>query len=346
MIHRVGRRTAFVLALAAAWLMFATHAVAAPAKIVFHDKKAAANAILDDDDDPYFELLQSLEMSAKSGSPLDGDLAAQRNAFRSRYSGSVLDFSNAEKKMIRSGIERVHPYLEKHYSVLAGTTWSFIKVTPGFESGLPHTRGDHIVLSELFLQWLLEMPEDNSAPFLSGLLVHELMHVAQRDHAEIFDALYSDIWGFREVAEIAGDAWFVENQVINPDGPHRWLYPAGEGDNASWLWTTLLLQSPESGNPSLTRDMQMIAVTVDELDGAFSVRQAEGKPVYGQLMEASAFTDAFSYTTNLYHPNEITADALAKLVVAGMFGVDAPSGNGLEVLREWFDNHLHANSDN
>jgi len=32
--------------------------------------------------------------------------------------------------------------------MLAGTTWSFIKVTPGVESGLPHTRGDHIVLSE------------------------------------------------------------------------------------------------------------------------------------------------------------------------------------------------------
>lgn len=28
------------------------------------------------------------------------------------------------------------------------------------------------------------------------------------------------------------------------------------------------------------------------------------------------------------------ADALAKLVVAGMFGVDAPSGEGLDALRK------------
>lgn len=83
MIHRIP------IALAAAWLVFAAHAVAAPPEVVFHDKKAAAEAILD-----------------------DGDLAKQRSEFRSRYSGSVLDFSDAEKKMIRAGIERIHPYLK------------------------------------------------------------------------------------------------------------------------------------------------------------------------------------------------------------------------------------------
>lgn len=347
MSHRILGRITLLSVLAAVWLGPTTPIAAAAPKIVFLDQEAAAKAIINDvdDDDPYFELLQPLEMSAKSGRPLTGDLSAQRNEFGKRYSGAARVFSAAEKEMIRASIESIHPYLEKHYSVLGRTTWSFLKVTTEVESGLPHTRGDHIVLSEMMLQWLAGMPEENASKFLPDLLVHELMHVAQRDHAERFDELYTDVWGLREVVKITGDEWFVENQVINPDGPNRWLFRTGEGDAATWLWPTLLLEAPESGQPNIGRDMRMIAVTVDEKNGAFSVRQAEGQPVYGPLMEDSAFTAAFSYTANRYHPHETTADVLAKIVLAGISEADPPSGEGVDILREWFSKNLHEASD-
>lgn len=314
----------------------AAPAAAAPS-ITFLDADAAAAALLDDHGDPYYSLLQLNEMRAKSGLPLEGEIHAARAAFRSAYREEVRDFTDEEKAMLRGGIAHVQPYLEETYPVLAKTPWSFIKVTPGVESGLPHTRGDHIVVSAPFLTWLTSMPEDSAAPGLSNLLLHELLHVAQRDHAEAFDALYTKIWGLRSVTDITGDAWLVENQVVNPDGTDRWLFPVHGEDGVDWIWPTLLLTAPEEGLPNLMQNMRMIAVEVRDTDDGPAVRlDDDGRPIYGPLAESAAYTAAFPYTTNLYHPNEITADAFAGLAIADIFGTDPPTGAGIDRLHAWF----------
>jgi len=54
--------------------------------IRFLTQKEAAVAIVDESTEPYFSLMQPLEMIAKTSTPLEGkDLAAQRDECRARY---------------------------------------------------------------------------------------------------------------------------------------------------------------------------------------------------------------------------------------------------------------------
>ena len=62
----------------------------AQATVAFPDKQAARAAILDDALEPYFEQLQPMEMSARTGRPIAGTaLAAQCAECRRRHQAAV-----------------------------------------------------------------------------------------------------------------------------------------------------------------------------------------------------------------------------------------------------------------
>ncbi|MBL7187544.1 MAG: hypothetical protein ISS70_14570 [Phycisphaerae bacterium] len=87
----------------------------------------------------------------------------------------------------------------------AETPWSFLKVSNKIEGGLPHTQGRHIVLCEgvcgRFASRYKTAP-DRAVSSLAGLMIHEQMHVFQRANPEMFDALYTEIWGFIKAEEL------------------------------------------------------------------------------------------------------------------------------------------------
>jgi hypothetical protein len=314
---------------------------AAEPQIEFLGVEAAKAAIVDDTGEPYFELLQPLEMTAKSGSPLTGDLATQRRDFRERYRGAVREFDEAEKTMLREGINRVSPYLADHWPAVADVRFSLIKVTEGVESGLPHTRGGHIVLSEPFLAWFGSIEPKRRDPMLADVLIHELVHVVQRAHPEVFGPLYM-AWDFRRVDAIVGDGWFVEHQVINPDEPRRWICRLPEGNGTRWIWPTLILEPPQSGSPfDLRRNMRMIAVAVEQQGDRFAIRtDSAGQPVYRDLTKDDAYALAFAFAnpTDRYGPGEISASAIADLLVDALFqrgGKDLPGDARIEALQRW-----------
>ena len=152
---------------------------------VFLAAGEARVAIIDESREKYFSRLQPMEMAAKTGRPLTAkSIAAQRAETRRRYQKGVLDFSETEKSTIRWYTAAIQQKLERAYPALARTPWQFIKVADNIEGGLPHTRGDNIVLSRGFLTWLLRIKEKGpefSALFDGGtVLLHELIHVHQR----------------------------------------------------------------------------------------------------------------------------------------------------------------------
>lgn len=73
-----------------------------PISITFMDIEAGKVAIIDDSLDPYFDRMQPMEMSAKTGSPITGQtLAEQRAQCRQRDQAGVQEFTDAEKEVIR-----------------------------------------------------------------------------------------------------------------------------------------------------------------------------------------------------------------------------------------------------
>jgi hypothetical protein len=279
---------------------------------------AARTAIVDEVGEKYFSRLQPMEMAAKTGRPLTAEtLAAQRAETRRRYQEGVLDFTAAEKDVIRWYTAAIQPKLERAYPDLARTPWRFIKVANNIEGGLPHTRGDNIVLAAGTVDWLIGMkanePEAKAVFNASTLLVHELVHVHQRRRPKSYADLYRKEWGFVKAADITITGWMRSRQVMNPDGTDvTWVYPIRDNGAVRWI-LPLVVFSDGAGPKRMPGDFRMIAVTLRGKAGRFHA--IEGGESLRALASVPEYAQRFSGVGSIYHPNEIAAE-LASMTFA------------------------------
>jgi hypothetical protein len=303
--------------------------------VTFLDKAAAAKAIVDDGAEPYFDKLQTAEMSAKTGAPITGDtLDAQRAEARRRYAAAALDFTDRERDALAALVRKLHPVLVKDYPRLAKTPWSFLKLAATIEGGLPHTRGAHIVLSPPVLGGLVTMAGDAPERFAlargGGLLLHEQLHVFQRANPDLFAGLYTDVWRFRRAAHVDPGERLAKRIVVNPDAAESpWVFPIEEDGRTRWVWPALVFAADPGPDARLSfNNLRFVAVDVAaaEPEGAgadpgaggtfVAVTGGGGEPVTRDLLSLDAFTSAFRPSTYVYHPNEAAADLFSRIVVA------------------------------
>ncbi len=291
--------------------------------VVFLDREAAADAIVDDTAQPYFELLEPEEMTAKTGQRLEGNVQQQRAALREIYRKSVGNFKRHEQRRLRKAVARLEPVLREHYPLVGESTWSFLNVEGAVEGSLPHTRGPHIVLSA---------PIPHSRSELARLLLHEQLHVVQRRHPDLFRTLYTDVWGFAPMDPPVADAWLRQHELHNPDGTDYWVFPLGASDEQRWIWPTLIL------DPA-TRDTRIVAFEIDRDRSRFRIRSSEdGKPLFADVRDVKSFSGRFPFGRDPYHPNEVAAEAFSTVVLEDLRS-RAPSKE-TSVVRSWFRENL------
>jgi len=329
-------------------------------RITFLDAQQAAEAIVDDELEPYFSRLQPLEMSAKTGRAITGNgLDEQQEECRRRYSEATLDFTAEEIAVVQWAISEVHPYLAKHYAKVAALEWQLIKLDAHIEGSLPHTRGPYIVVPPSLLNigtaWADKSPVDKLS-VLGAWLLHEQLHVAQRKHPELFHKLYTELWGFRRVEFDRIHPWMIKYQLTNPDAlSGHWIYPLRSGNSTTWIWPTLVLGQSRGirrllGVPSLSGDMRMVAVELVEQDGRYGVIVNEnGIPAFHRLLSLQIYRREFPYALAPFHPNEIAAESFARMVIMDL-AAQAPDGRirirrssdqKTAALRRWFAEHLN-----
>jgi len=317
--------------------------------VTFLDIEAGKAAIIDDSLDPYFDQLQEMEMSAKTGSAISGQtLEEQRRQCRRRYQAGVREFTEEEKEAIRRCVEKLYPALKEQYPLFAETPWSFLKVSGNIEGGLSHTRDKHIVFSERtckrFATLHQSAPERTALSF-GSLLVHEQMHVFQRVNPGFFDSLYTDIWGFIKAKEIESCPWLEEHHLANPDGIDCcWVFPIQQGENTIYI-QPLLVFAEGQGLKRMGRDFRMIAVELVKRGGHFRPKLTnDGKPIFRNLLEVPEYRKVFPSTGNIYHPNEACASVFAQIVMADSFNPPRERPEKIERelarLRKWFAENL------
>jgi len=317
--------------------------------VTFLDIEAGKAAIIDDSLDPYFDQLQPMEMSAKTGSAISGKtLEEQRQQCRRRYQAGVREFSNEEKEAIRLCVEKLYPALKEQYPLFAEMPWSFLKVSGNIEGGLSHTRDKHIVFSERtckrFATLHQSAPERTSLSF-GSLLVHEQMHVFQRTHPGLFDALYTKVWGFIKAKEIESCPWLEKHHLVNPDGVDCcWVFPIQQGERTTYIWP-LVVFAEGQGLKRMPNDFRMIAVELIKSDGRFRTRVAkDGKPMFRNLLEVPEYRKVFPSTGNIYHPNEACASVFAQIVMTDSFNPTRERPEKIKrefaLLRKWFAENL------
>ncbi len=291
--------------------------------VVFLDRRAADDAIVDDTAQPYFELLEPEEMMFKTGQRLEGDDQQQRDALREIYRRGVGEFTRGQKRRLRKAVAQLEPVLAKHYPLVAERPWSFLKAEGPIERSLPHTRGPHIVLSDQAIR---------SGSRLARLLLHEQLHVVQRKYPERFESLYTDVWGFAPMDPPTGNAWLRRHEMHNPDGTDYWIFPLDDEGEQRWIWPTLILD-PEN------RDVRVVAFEVDRGRSRFRIRISEnGEPLFTDVRDVEAFSELFPFERDPYHPNEVAAEAFSRVVFEDMrSGVPSPETN---VVRSWFRENL------
>ena len=321
--------------------------------ITFLDVESGKAAIAGEPLDSYFGQLQPMEMSAKTGSPIDGrTLGEQRAQCRKRYQAQVRQFADDEKEVLRGCIEKLRPVLREKFPRFAETPWSFLKVSNKIEGGLPHTQGRHIVLAESTCRRYAsgyKTAPDSAILSPAGLLIHEQMHVFQRANPEMFAALYTEMWGFIKAEEIASCPWLEKHHLVNPDGPDCcWVFPIGQGTDAGYILLLVVFAEGE-GLKRMPHDFRLIAVELLGGDGRFRPKLgADGKPVYRNLLEVPEYRKVFPSTGNIYHPNEACASLFATLAMADFMNRQGNTSQGRTVrkdrvpepLRKWFAENL------
>jgi len=310
-----------VLLLALPFAALAQSAPAAPApapRISLLDVTEGRKAIVDDSAEPYFERLQAAEIQAKTGVVSKGKLAALRKAARGRYANAVQAFTPEEQEVLRWLVSELHPVMQRDYPLIGRTPWSFIKVAPELEGGMPHTRGGHIVLSTRHLGPAVELyaagQKDELRLQLGSLLLHEQLHVVQRAHPKLFAKLFTELWGFQRLKQPRPGTWLEPRTVVNPDGTDtRWVYPVTENGQTRWVWPLVILKDMEG--TTLSRNLRMVAVALKDTPGGLQVETAaDGAPRMEELASLPSLTTRFPSRNDLYHPNEIASSFFATLV--------------------------------
>jgi len=329
----------------------------AAAKIEFLDGDAGKAAIVDDQSEPYFSRLQTLEMSVKTSAKITGaTLDEQRAETRKRYQAEVKPFTDAEKKNLTAIIEALQPVLAKDYPLYARTPWSFIKLGAKVEGGLPHTRGTHIVLPAPLLESMpvvkADDPKEKQARALLPLymlLLHEQTHVIQRAHPDLFVKLFKEVWGFEHTKQIEPGPWLTARSLANPDGVDvGWVMPLKDGDKTSYIWPLVIL-GRLGDDVQMPDDFAEVCIELEKKDDGFAVQLPKpapeadpkpekpadpnekpaakedkkddkaGMPVIEQLSKTSEYLKKFPVRQELFHPNEISAVMFSRVVFFDSF---------------------------
>jgi hypothetical protein len=268
----------------------------------------------------YYGQLQLAELRAKTGLPLDGlALDAARSTSSKAYGAATGDFADDERAALSDAVESMQPVLAARAPLYARTPWCFIKVQETIEGGLPHTRGDCIVLSEHVLQSLANAHAKSRFDQPSGvwdLLLHEQTHVLQRRHPALFVPLYTGAYGFRQV-EVTPPGWLLMRRVVNPDAPRvEWIFAVGQGSARHWLMPDIELN--ELDHPRMPADFKVVALGVHVLDGRrWALDDAQMPATQTDLESVTDYVDAFPVKGEAFHPNEIAAEMLAEIINGG-----------------------------
>ena len=288
---------------------------------VYASRGAGREAIVDDKDEPYFNTLQPIEMSAKTGSPITGEtLKDQRAECWRRYYNAVLDFTDDEKAMVSSCIKKIYPLIQNDYPLYAKIPWSFIKFA-GIEGDFPHTRGAHVLISEKVLERFVAFSKkrpEQALPGIATLLLHEQFHVFQRLNPKLIGKLYTDVWGFKYAGKIAGadGVWLTGRHLANPDGLDcGWIFPITDGDKTRYIWPLVVFAATEKPQRMGT-DFRMIGINLKKADDGFAVElNGDSSPVYKPLAQITEYAEKFGRWGENFHPNEISAEMFARIVV-------------------------------
>ena len=309
-------------------------AIASPPDHVFSDgvevyllsAAEAAEAVVEDRPDPFFEKLTLLEIALRLGHELEStDLPRERARFKKFLRANVQEWTRAEKDALLSALKSAHAKCAAVVPSLIPRKWRFIK-TSAKGAVAPHTRGSCIVL-----------PAPRLARGLNdNLLIHETFHVYSRFNPRRRDQLYRTI-GFRRLKAITLPQSLQARRVTNPDGVDiAYAITVKDADGRELEAIPVLYSKHETLQQDVKGFFGYLTFSLFEVrqqaDSWVVVTDEEGlaKPLSpGQVQ---GFYEQIGRNTKyIIHPDEILADNVTLLVLSRS-GDERRSASNPEIL--------------
>lgn len=271
--------------------------------------------------DGFFEAMAPAEMRLRSvrlGRTTSEELRAQ-------YRAGALEWNGAERRAWQASLDRLGPRLAA-WSALLPHRVLLVRVRGSVEDGIPHTRGNAIVLPVGIGR--------GRAEWRDFILAHEIFHILSRAQAARHDSLYALI-GFRP-CRFALPAELRARRITNPDAPEERHYVQLGGERGAYV--PLQLARPvEAPPPALAESLQFLLLGVDVADGTCTARRRRGRGRW-ELVAPSALPALFAVigpnTDYLAHPEELMADNFALLLTRR---ARTPDRALLDRLARWLD---------
>jgi len=195
-----------------------------------------------------------------------------------------------------------------------------VRTTKLLEGGMPHTRGNAIVLPQGTL--------NGSAEDTEHMLFHELFHLISKANPDKRASLYR-ITGFETVPEIALPASLGRKAITNPDAPAYDVVIEVKYQGRKVSATPVLLSTVDRYDKSDDRpfplgylDFKLMQVTNKR--GRWIATKVDGRPVLMDSADVSRYFEQVGRNTPyIIHPDEILAENFA-LIATGRKNLPSP----------------------
>lgn len=272
-------------------------------------QETGGQALAGSANDPFMAKLFPREVAAMTGVARGHKSVAESRQFaQAFFRDAVLEFTDAEAKVINSIVTSLNSRFGDQYPLLIRRSWRFIKTRKDLCGGFSFTRGNCIAISEPTIDSIAKAFVDpNSQERGEVLFLHEQMHVLQRERPELFSSLYQDVCGFRP-ARVNVSSWVNERQVTNPDGLNdNWVFDINVNDQTKTYWIGTILRGDKPLH-RMGRDFHTIAVQVRATDSGFSMAdEANVATTLTPLAEMTEITTRLPLPPSYDHVNEVGA---------------------------------------
>jgi len=275
-------------------------------RIIFHSLVEGRELIVDESWEPYIsgltEDMLRFSVGLKASDPIPQQPETRKQFAIEKHAQMVLEFTATEQALIRKLVTKLRGLTGQQWPCVSRLPWHFIKSDSAFCSGMAHTRGMSILLSQRYLD---RMAREES--YGLKLLLHEKLHVIQRLNVGRFESLYND-YGLQRIKLADGELQRI-NACQNPDALNAdWAIKLG--DSLSMLVT--ILRQGDGGKLQFQTQYRNLN---EQADGTYTLGSAIAGTDALEKWKAS-----FPFQAGHDHPNEISAYLSASLLQSDYLG--------------------------
>jgi hypothetical protein len=261
-----------------------------------------------------------------------------RNNVANHYCNRIEDFNNYDKHMLNWVMDSLQKTTPKNLKFIYKKI-QFAKYSENTENDFPHTHKNTIFLSKVYINSIIPyFNRKNIEDMLRDIgvvIIHECVHIWQRNNKSLFYKLYIYYWNFIKVDKIYNNK-YKDMVRFNPDGTDiNWVFSM----NNKYIVPLSLYRE----NSNSIGNVRNVGIFLDKNGVSFSIPNNESDLVIKNLNDIPGFSGFFNdITGNNYHPNELSAE-LISIYYMKQIGISHRDFNNkaLDKLNIWFNKDVY-----